>query len=123
MNKEFVPYEESLELKELGFDEPCFRWYDERWGDDLQQDKFNTNKDLFMTDLDCSAPLYQQVFRWFRENHGLWQIVMQNTDKDWTYDILPIIGITDYRLFDVFDTYEEAELHCLKKLIEIVKGK
>jgi hypothetical protein len=48
---------------------------------------------------------------------------MQNTDKDWTYDILPIIGITDYRLFDVFDTYEEAELHCLKKLIEIVKGK
>ena len=123
MNKEFIKYEQALALKELGFDEPCFRWYDERWGDDLQQDKFNTNKDLFMTDLDCSAPLYQQVFRWFRENHGLWQIVMQNTDKDWTYDILPIIGITDYRLFDVFDTYEEAELHCLKKLIEIVKGK
>jgi hypothetical protein len=123
MNKEFIPYDQALALKELGFDEPCFRWYDERWGDDLQQDKFNTNKDLFMTDLDCSAPLYQQVFRWFRENHGLWQIVMQNTDKDWTYDILPIIGITDYRLFDVFDTYEEAELHCLKKLIEIVKGK
>ena len=70
MNKEFVPYEPSLALKELGFDEPCFRWYDERWGDDLQQDKFNTNKDLFMTDLDCSAPLYQQAFRWLYKQLG-----------------------------------------------------
>ena len=32
MDKEFIPYEQALALKELGFDEPCFRWYDERWG-------------------------------------------------------------------------------------------
>lgn len=29
MNKEFVPYEQALALKELGFDEPCFAYYDE----------------------------------------------------------------------------------------------
>jgi len=29
MNKEFIPYEQALELKELGFDEPCFGCYDE----------------------------------------------------------------------------------------------
>jgi hypothetical protein len=27
--KDFVPYEPSLSLKELGFDEPCFAWYAE----------------------------------------------------------------------------------------------
>ena len=27
MDKEFVPYEQSLQLKELGFDEPCFGFY------------------------------------------------------------------------------------------------
>ena len=27
MTKEFVPYEQVLELKELGFDEPCFKYY------------------------------------------------------------------------------------------------
>lgn len=27
MNELFVPYEESLELKELSFDEPCFAYY------------------------------------------------------------------------------------------------
>ena len=71
MEKEFIPYAEALELKKLGFNESCFRWYDERFKDTLHQDKYNTNKDLFMTDLDCSAPLYQQAFRWFREKHDL----------------------------------------------------
>jgi hypothetical protein len=27
MNKDFVPYEQALVLKELGFDEPCFGYY------------------------------------------------------------------------------------------------
>ena len=27
LDKEFVPHQESLELKELGFDEPCFGFY------------------------------------------------------------------------------------------------
>ena len=27
MNKEFIPYEQALALKELGFDEPCFGHY------------------------------------------------------------------------------------------------
>ena len=27
MKKEFVPYEQSLALKELGFDEPCLTYY------------------------------------------------------------------------------------------------
>jgi hypothetical protein len=135
MTREFVPYEESLALKQLDFDEPCFRWYDERWGDDLQQDKFNTNKDLFMTDLDCSAPLYQQAFRWFREKHNIQGYIYSSTvrgnvekTKQFTGYIWNINGIdipflsTDAR-DELHDTYEEAELACLNKLIEIVKEK
>jgi hypothetical protein len=124
MNKEFLQYTEALELKELGFDEPCFRWYDERWGDDLQQDKFNTNKDLFMTDLDCSAPLYQQCWRWFREKYDLHAYVdsMRLTTGETVYSY--VIEITDGEESDNgknWKTYEEAELECLKQLIKIVK--
>ena len=127
MNKEFVPYEQALALKELGFDEPCFGYYHICNTDELKEiyecdyffheksGNFNSNCLLL------KAPLYQQAFRWFREKYGLWQIVMQNTDEDWTYDIMTIIGMIDYKIFDVFDTYEEAEHECLNKLIEIVK--
>jgi hypothetical protein len=138
-NKDFIPYQEAFELKELGFDKPCFRWYDERWGDDLQQDKFNTNKDLFMTDLDCSAPLYQQAFRWFREKHKLFSTILPfqdieddirlcyyyciiNLDECKDEDILcneSSLGASDIN----FSSPEVAELACLKELIEIVKNK
>ena len=135
MNKEFVPYEEALALKELGFNEPCFRWYDERWGDDLQQDKFNTNKDLFMTDLDCSAPLYQQAFRWFREKYGfVIRYIPHEIDDNEGQSILHhYYKISEYDNWrggrrntvetELSEEYEEAELECLKKLIEIVKEK
>jgi hypothetical protein len=115
LENEFVKYEQTLALRELGFEEPCLGYYIE-----LK----NPVEGLLEIGLDneyLQAPLYQQAFRWFREKYGLWQIVMQNTDKDWTYDIMPIIGMIDYKIFDVFDNYEEAELACLKKLIEIVK--
>ena len=29
MNKEFIPYEQALELKELGFNEPCLAIYND----------------------------------------------------------------------------------------------
>ena len=29
MDNEIVPYEQALELKQLGFDEPCFLYYGE----------------------------------------------------------------------------------------------
>jgi hypothetical protein len=133
MEKEFIPYEQALELKELGFDEPCFGKYLSSLQSDWKvyelilemgmNEEFEDNRNTYLLEEACSSPTYSQAFRWFREKHNLWQIVMQNTDKDWTYDILPIIGIKDYQLFDVFDSYPESELACLKKLIEIVKEK
>jgi hypothetical protein len=132
MTKEFIPYELALELKELGFDEPCFVY----WVFDGVEITFSTSHNKSGWSMNgfknnqmakkaglCAAPLYQQAFQWFREKYELWQMVMQNTDIDWTYDILPINGIHDYKLIDVFETYEEAQQACLKKLIEIVKKK
>ena len=123
MEKEFVSYTLALKLKVLGFDEPCFGYYVDgelrginlgiqelggvepyyqRFGfHTLSNHNIDNQKKIVVT-----APTFSQVFRWFREKYGLWQIVMQNTDKDWTYDIMTIIGMIDYKIFDVFDTYE-----------------
>jgi hypothetical protein len=69
-----------------------------------------------MTDLDCSSPLYQQVFRWFREKYGL-RAFPNQVGGDW-FCVINSMPQSDY-----FITYEEAELACLKKLIETVKNK
>ena len=63
-------------------------------------------------------PLYQQAFRWFREKYKLHHCI-QYSGKDYVAYTHDVNGMTKYS----FDTYEEAELACLQKLIEIVKDK
>jgi hypothetical protein len=69
---------------------------------------------------DVDDILYQQAFRWFREKKLLFGFVEQITKNTFKF------FIKDYRenkglVFAsyVYDTYEEAELECLKKLFEI----
>lgn len=73
MNHLFVPYKESLELKKLGFDEPCFGkfYYNQlEIGSVWTNNDFKEDPDIFI-----SAPLYQQAFRWFREKYDLYHFV------------------------------------------------
>jgi len=117
--QEFIPYEQALELKELGFDEPCY--YDYNFGGEI------TNK---WSIGHIPAPLYQQSFRWFREKHYLFSVI----DVDQTMEPLFCYSLSKYKgdfqwnnilptYSELYNTYEEAELACLKKLIEIVKNK
>jgi hypothetical protein len=126
MKKEFIPYEQAIALKELGFDEPylgeCFGEY-RQWGGgkpylQLYQylDGCSTDPADYEYTTECIAPLYQQAFRWFREQYGLCLVIKPIDDKklDLGYNLLKNGLIMNTRL-----TYEEAELACLKKLIEL----
>ena len=133
MENEFIPYQQALELKELGFDEPCFgKIYADGGSEQLSYPYKNSDQIGKVTS--CSAPLYQQVFRWFREKYNLRgfigfrpnvkqfdchvydmslsgkEYVKQRTHEEFQKD--PKVG-----------TYEEAELECVKELISIVKNK
>jgi hypothetical protein len=110
MEKEFAPYEPSLALKELGFDEPCFGWYSK--DGTFYEGKMTIHQGLL------SAPLYSQAFRFFRENHDLYINVTRYNDEG-EDKFLYYIDSGDVE--EEFNTYEEAELACLIKLIEIVK--
>jgi hypothetical protein len=132
MEKEFIPYEQTLKLKELGFDEPCFGNY-KKTHKELEKSFYCYNSDYVDYNEDyIAAPLYQQAFRWFREKsklqHMLWSGKINTVF--YGYDILNI----DEQKFVInnsengggdcdYDTYEEAELACLEKLIEIVEQK
>jgi hypothetical protein len=112
MEKDFVPYEESLALKELGFDEFCIGNYADDKKHTLFTDKGRRGK--------VDAPTFSQAFRWFRENHSLFPYVEYLLEEKFDYVIVSKMydKPVDY-LDGKFDTYEEAELACLKKLIEI----
>jgi hypothetical protein len=139
MNKEFVPYEQALALKELGFDEPCFGYYHICNTDELKEiyecdyffheksGNFNSNCLLL------KAPLYQQAFRWFREKYNLviQYIPHEMDDEDGQSNLHHKYKISEYDSWrggrrntvetELNEDFEEAELECLKKLIEIVK--
>jgi hypothetical protein len=140
MEKEFVTYELALKLKQLGFDEPCLAYWDndklfviDRNSERIQK---NSNyKDIFEGII--SAPLFSQAFRWFREKYGLYSWIQLHNGyiNDSFYSKLPItFSIMDRKTGNkyyerdiqhnyLYKTNEEAELECLKKLIEIVEQK
>jgi hypothetical protein len=151
MKKEFVPYKQALELKELGFNEPCFalysaiegenhkflwatssidhiietikkgnKFFDDSKGDKTRIQHFIKNS---YTENTITAPLYQQAFKFFREKYGYDVSIKKCTPNEYKFEIeqLFVEGDNYYFIDFVFKTYEEAELACLIKLIEIVK--
>jgi hypothetical protein len=142
----FVTYQLSFDLKELGFNEPCFGKYtigvyhpnfnqDRTYILDLEMglnETFDHNKNEWFPTEWCSAPLYQQAFAFFREKYNLdgsmsvdvWN--KKTTSYRITGGIEGVVEASSYGdLYDIdskdYDTYEDARLECLKKLIEIVK--
>jgi hypothetical protein len=123
MDKEFVPYEESLALKELGFDEPCFG----RFNPDGDLVVAHTEKYVIINGVNRKefftlAPTFRQAFRWFREKYELLGTPLYFTNGFYCFTINDMQNTEkSNRLFTEFDTYPDAELACLIKLIEIVK--
>ena len=120
MKNEFIPYEQALALKELGFGERCMALYNE------EGKTIHLSLNLVNIKPYFRAPLYQQAFRWFREKHNILATVYSNA-SGYLYEWSDNVGGTDRGWSDyegpndggVWNTYEEAELACLKKLIEL----
>lgn len=136
MNNEFIPYELALKLKELGFNEPCFgfhfdhhiRWYDL---DITYQKRTNSELNVIYKNNSetCTSPLYQQIFEWFRVEHNMLGNVYTNA-SGFLYEMHDVDGGThrldsDYEgpnAGGCWDTYEDARLALLTKLIQLVEN-
>ena len=120
--QEFIPYEQALELEELGFDESCLATIDQTGFIHIKGTEYPIRGDMWYNTID--APLYQQAFRWFREKYELiFHIECDyNSFLGYKDGYIPIYSLYPY-IHDCYKTYEEAELACLNKLIEIVKNK
>ena len=120
MEKEFVTYELSKRLYLLGYNERNIYHY----CNGLLQEGITYNSDDINRPYESvSAPLWQQAFRWFREKYGMYSHI-KTSGK---ISVLEFTWVSNgkYGFFSKngFETYEEAELACLGKLIEIVELK
>ncbi len=135
MKIEFIPYEQALALKELGFDEECLLTVSHSGDCDYrtkepfksyawlngEQITFNYEYPEYGDKYEnINIPLYQQAFRWFIEKYDLYYHIA-TSNKGYVISVKGI-AIESFE-WNKFKTYEEAELECLKKLIEIVKSK
>jgi len=104
------------ELEELGF----FKWLD----DEHQLVENDLTPDVIVklkSDSIHLTVIHGCAFRWFRENHKLHgEPFSQKRPADNFKYAFRISGRGDI-MYDGYNTYEEAELDCLKKLIELVK--
>jgi hypothetical protein len=119
MEEEFVPlYALALDLKDLGFDKPCFATIDQTDYLHINGAKRLPRGSMMYDAINC--PTFSQAFRWFRKKN------IQSTIQEYDFNNYMYL-IDDGINRDIeamgYNTYEEAELECLKKLIEIVKNR
>lgn len=125
MEGEFLPYEESLTLKNLDFNEWCFAkfyYHELEIGGAYRNSEFKEDKKA--GHIFTSAPLYQQVFRWFREKHKLdgrvisWKV---NNEIVWYISTEPLGEPSRFKCYEVcVKTPEEADLTCIRKLLTLI---
>jgi hypothetical protein len=147
MKRNFILYEQAFGLKQLGFDEICLGHYQDRdektlHGARLESDNImffhgETNKGFIVNNSPVShcvlAPLYQEAFDWFRDNHKLHCWITSKTIDDEKVIFIPhgrtipdtlkkglVVDIIPYA---AFENIEQAKLESIKKLIEICKNK
>ena len=139
MEREFVPFEIAKKLRAIGFDESCCAFYEaERvvskpeMVDDKDQYRvsgWRTCKNSEVPAHYFAAATFSQAFRWLLNRHNLYGIIIPTETMNWTFKTMTVvedvIEVPPYNHVDANDyiTYEEAELACLEKLIEIVESK
>jgi hypothetical protein len=110
----YIPYGEAKQLNGLGYD-LYFEFY---------KDSNEALYDMRTPD-DAPCILWQNAFKWFREEHGLWfrpdyPFLDHKNYAGCIHKIGQYYPIDD---IDDCESAEEAELACLRKLIEIIKKK
>lgn len=125
-----VPHEIAKSLKEIGFNEECIAFYGRKG--DLKEfayyDSDNKNSELSNDHLyysgcigmekkmqDCTAPIFQQVFDWF-DMKGISGYTWNDVGTGYT------IHHSKGNDSDIgFVSTKEAQIECIKKMIEIYK--
>lgn len=118
MEKEFVPFELAVKLKELSFTSHS---YFGGWDSDI---KWHWHPD---SDIMLDAPLWQQAFDWFETKGYYFGLYSDPENNLWSFDIWQLVNEKDPMQFWFESGYlyrrSDIKSPILKKLIEIITKK
>ena len=99
MKNQFVSYEIAIKLKGLGFNEPCLAHFisSEGWKYDLTEGALYFNRSSTQDDLSLLAPLWQQVFDWFREKYLIDILILPQDQSSCSPTPLYFIALVSYQ--------------------------
>ena len=114
MKEHFLPYDLSIELKEIGFNDKCLGHYvptksggkliiSSEYGDDI-----------------CGAPVWEQVFDWFRNTHNLHIMFIDDYKKKFSFKIIQMDKVTWSYKSDIYLSYKKIRELSVSKLIEFI---
>ena len=136
MREQFITYLQALELRDLGFDEKCLVTeseigYARNPSSDMgylpiKGEPYYWRNSKIHPD-NCTLPLWQQAFDWFREKHNLYFEIFNSpmyVHHAWKFRTYTIENnrLRNAIISENFGTYQETRLACLIKLISIVKN-
>lgn len=119
MYEQLVPYELAVKLKELGFDEECFYYADNDKNIKLSNYRPLCNTfALNLTNFILPIPFWQHAFDWFLEKHNFYSYIAESyySNQKVYYEVF----INGRKNIIDHETYHDARIACLEKLIDIV---
>ncbi len=133
MKDQFVTYEIALKLKELKFNMPCIAGYDEWVEEDEERElKSIVNEMGIISGVELnhlaytiSAPLWQQVIDWLRDEKSLViQLDYQNNKSSYHIHKSEInyseIEINHWNS-EIYNSYNEAKEQAILKALTLIK--
>jgi hypothetical protein len=128
MKEQFVDYTIALELKELGFDEECLGIYISNVLNPYLMYASQHDVDMATGNDGILAPLYQQVFDWFREVCKLDVMVYKSLEGQYYFWITSVGNnfennaiLYDRKTISYYDNYYDARKESILKAIELCK--
>ena len=126
----FVPYEIAVQLKEIGFNEPCLKvgntnehimWKCIEVDADDEAIDVNDILNVEYGEQWTSIPLFSQCFKWFQEKFELTSWIYNSNTDEFFFTIVEKGRYV--KAHNSFPTSKEAEIACLGELIKIIKNK
>lgn len=131
MEKEFIPYDLALRMKQLGFDEHCLGYYTNDKDYPFILDVRNL-KDKYKEEI--KVPTWNQAFEWFREKHKLFHKIFVDyvgghkngvISDDWeplfNWEIYKPVGKYFTPKVRYGHSYLTTQIICLRNMIDIVE--